>query len=120
MSRFRLWCRGRLGASFLPSGADIARIMAREGLDMDIEKAQLEPETVFARPLDIVTVGGRARGQKIAALGRWNLTLQDRLRATNEGMAPPAGQTAAEAATIEEIAKALALLQDEEKLNPHS
>ena len=89
-------------------------------LHMDIEKARLEPESVFARPLDIVTVVGLTRGQKIAALGRWNLTLQDRLRATNEGMAPPAGQTAAEAATIEEIAKALALLEDEEPPTPHS
>ena len=60
--------------------------------------------------MDIVQTPGLTRGQKIAALERWNQTLLDRIRATGEGMEPPPGQTAEEAATVEEISKALQLL----------
>jgi len=83
-----------------------------EIMNLNTEKARHEPDTVFARPLDIVNETGLSRGQKIAALERWNQTLQDRLRATGEGMAPPEGQTANEAATVEEIGRALEMLND--------
>jgi hypothetical protein len=82
-----------------------------EIVNINTEKARLEPDTVFASPLDIVAETGLTRGQKIAALKRWDLTLQDRLRATGEGMAPPEGQTAVEAATIQTISKALTFLE---------
>jgi hypothetical protein len=80
--------------------------------NLNTEKARLEPDSVFCRPLDIVSEPGLTRGQKIAALERWSQTLEDRMRATDEGMTPPAGRTAAEAATVEEIGKALRLLHD--------
>jgi hypothetical protein len=82
-----------------------------EIVNLNIEKARLEPDTVFASPLDIEAETGLTRGQKIAALKRWEQTLQDRLRATGEGMAPPEGQTALEAATIQKISKALTFLE---------
>ncbi len=83
-----------------------------EIMNLNTDKARLEPDTVFDRPLDIVSETGLTRGQKIAALERWSQALQDRIRATGEGMAPPAGQTAEEAAMIEEIGKALEQLRD--------
>ena len=79
-------------------------------LQLNMEKARLEPDSEFTRPHDIVESVGLTRGQKIAALQRWEQTLLDRMKATGEGMAPPAGQTATEAATVEEIAGALRLL----------
>ena len=82
-------------------------------LNRQMEKARIEPETVFSRPLDIVTDQGLTREQKFATLERWNLALQDRLRATGEGMAPRPGETAAEAALIEEIGDALRKLQND-------
>ena len=75
---------------------------------------RLDAEPAFARPLDIVTEVGLTRGQKLAALDRWEQTLKERLRATGEGMAPPEGQTADEAALIEEIAKAREFLKAQE------
>ncbi len=77
-----------------------------EILHLNTENARLDPEAVFNRPLNIVTEMGLTRGQKIATLDRWKEALQDRLTATGEGMAPPAGQTAQEAATIQEISEA--------------
>jgi hypothetical protein len=83
-----------------------------EIMKLNADKAQLESDTVFSRPIDIVEAPGLTRGQKIDALERWNQTLLDRIRATDEGMAPPAGQTAEEAATVQEISEALRLLHD--------
>ena len=80
---------------------------------LNTEKSRFEPDAVYAKAIDVVNEPGLNRGQKIATLERWNLTLQDRMRATNEGMAPEAGQTADEAASVVEIAQALALLRDE-------
>jgi hypothetical protein len=74
------------------------------------EDTSIEPETVFSRPLDVLVNDDLNHEQKSAALERWKEALQDRLRATGEGMAPPAGETAREAALIEEIGKALKLL----------
>lgn len=82
-----------------------------EIVNLNVEKARLEPDAVFADPLDIVAEIGFTRGQKIATLKRWEQSLQDRMRATGEGMAPPAGQTADEAATIVKIGKALEFLE---------
>jgi hypothetical protein len=82
-----------------------------EIMNLNSEKARLEPDAVFTSPLDIVAEAGLTRGQKIAALKRWEQTLNDRLRASSEGMTPPPGNSAAEAATIERIGKALEFLE---------
>lgn len=81
-----------------------------EILHINTDKARLAPETVFARPLDVVAEVGLTRGQKISALERWRNSLLDRIRSTEEGMQPPAGQTADESATVHEIAEALEFL----------
>jgi hypothetical protein len=84
-----------------------------EGMKSQEEETHFEPETVFSRPVDVLVDDDLNHEQKIAALERWKEALQDRLRATGEGMAPPAGETAREAALIEEIGKALKLLTPE-------
>lgn len=83
-----------------------------EIVHLDTEKSRFEPDAVYASPMDLVNEAGLNRGQKIAALERWSLTLQDRIRATGEGMAPEAGHTADESALVVEIAEALAQLRD--------
>lgn len=90
-----------------------------EIVKLDTEKARLGPERVFARPRDMVGTRGLTRGQKIAALERWRESLKDRLAATGEGMAPPAGDTADEAATVEEIAVAIEELSQDGDIGRH-
>ena len=84
-----------------------------EIININTEKSRFEPDAVYEKPDDVVKELGLTRGQKIAALERWELALHDRIRATGEGMAPEAGQTADEAATVIEIAQALAMLRDQ-------
>ena len=80
-------------------------------MSINTEKARLEPEAIFDVPGAVVEEPGLTRGQKIAALERWRATLLDRIRATGEGMAPAPGDTANEAATLEEISRALDALR---------
>ena len=75
------------------------------------EASPIEPEKMFSRPSDILRREGLAKEQKAALLARWRRGLLDRLRATGEGMAPPAGQTADEAALVEEIGQAEEILR---------
>ena len=82
-------------------------------IHLNTARSRFEPDAVYAQAIDVVNEPGLNRGQKIATLERWSLTLQDRMRATNEGMEPTDGQTADEAATIVEIAQALAVLRDQ-------
>ena len=55
-------------------------------MTVNVEKARLDPEAVFAQPLEIVYETSLTRGQKIAALERWKQELQDRIQATGEGL----------------------------------
>jgi hypothetical protein len=50
------------------------------------DKARQDPETVFARPVDIEKHVGLTRGQKLATLRRWEADVTQRLEATTEGM----------------------------------
>ena len=84
-----------------------------EIIHLNTEKSRFEPDAVYEKPADVVNEPGLTRGQKVAALECWELALQDRIRATGEGMAPEAGQTADEAATVIEVAQALAQLRDQ-------
>jgi hypothetical protein len=48
-------------------------------LRIDVEQARLHPEQVYARPADIIGEIGLTRGQKIAALERWEGRVHARL-----------------------------------------
>ena len=80
---------------------------------LNANQARLDPEAVFSDPSQVIAASGLTRGQKIATLDRWKQMLLERMRATTEGMAPVAGGTAEEAATVERISKALRALQEE-------
>lgn len=75
------------------------------------------PENVAAHPLEIAADPSMSKQQKIDALERWRDTLLQRIRATEEGMTPPADQTAEEDALVEQIAKALQLVKGEADLH---
>lgn len=81
--------------------------------EMYVEKSLIEPEVVFTSPKELVSSNSLTVAQKLDVLERWSRSLQDRIRATGEGMQPPAGQTADEAATIEAIGKAVKDLKTE-------
>ena len=64
---------------------------------------QVDPETRFSTPGNIVSDTGIDPDQKRKALDAWRCDLEDRLRATFEGMTPVAGRTAAEAALLAQV-----------------
>ena len=84
-------------------------------MHINTEAARFDPTSVFARPMDIVSEPALTLGQKLATLQRWADSLQDQLTATSEGMQTPPGMSAEAVATLEEIAKAQAILQEPEQ-----
>ncbi len=80
-------------------------------MHINTQAARLDPASAFARPMDIVSENGLTRGQKLAALQRWADSLHAHLAATSEGMRTPAGMSAKDLATLDEIGKAQAILQ---------
>ena len=73
-----------------------------EIMRIQTEKARRDPEAVFDRPGDIAKELGLTRGQKLAALKRWESDVTQRLKATTEGM-PGNGTSAEDSALLEEI-----------------
>jgi hypothetical protein len=53
---------------------------------LDHDKARNNPEAVFERPEDLSAEVGLTRGEKIAALKRWQGAVQRRLDSADEGM----------------------------------
>jgi hypothetical protein len=87
---------------------------------MTVKDASTDSESVYPLPAAVLSDSSLTHAQKIGVLKRWKANLVDRLRATGEGMTPPAGQTAREAAMIEPLTKALAVLEaaaDDEAVN---
>ena len=81
-------------------------------IHINTDAARLDPASVFARPMDIVSEVSLTRGQKLAALQRWADSLQDQLAAASEGMQTPPGRSADDVATLDEIAAAQTILQE--------
>jgi hypothetical protein len=61
---------------------------AMTGSEVDLDKAKLEPSSVFEHPQDVLTASGLTREDKLAVLARWELDAEALLRATEEGMPP--------------------------------
>lgn len=76
-----------------------------------IENARLNPESNFQRPRELLDDRLLTRGQKIAALTRWEQAVMQRLDATSEGM-PSNGTTSGDLKILEEIKLALDELDD--------
>jgi hypothetical protein len=78
---------------------------------LSIARARLEPEAVFDHPDQLLAEVLLTRGQKIAALRRWRQSLEDRIRAAEEGMQP-----AHPAETLRDMATLGALIEAEGRL----
>jgi hypothetical protein len=55
---------------------------------MDLEKAKLDPQSVFAAPHEVLGAPGLSPEDKKAILVRWEADVEALLRATEEGMPP--------------------------------
>jgi len=55
---------------------------------IDLDKAKLDPASVFRAPKDVLAAPGLSREDKKAILIRWEADADALLRATEEGMPP--------------------------------
>lgn len=75
------------------------------------DAAKLQPESVFESPLEIVNEDLLTRGEKLATLKRWQLSIFGALNASNEGMATR-GYASEQLTVLEEIEEAKARLKN--------
>jgi hypothetical protein len=62
----------------------------------DIDRAKLDPASVFRAPKDVLLVPGLSAEDKKAILARWEADVDALLRATGEGMPPSDNRSPAE------------------------
>jgi hypothetical protein len=55
---------------------------------IDLDKAKLDPQSVFSTPHEVITAPGLSSNDRKAILIRWEADLEALLRATGEGMPP--------------------------------
>jgi hypothetical protein len=55
---------------------------------MDLDKAKLDPQSVFTAPYEVLGAPGLSPEDKKAILVRWEADVEALLRATEEGMPP--------------------------------
>ena len=79
------------------------------------QNAREQPASVFADPWQLVAEIAMTRGEKLAALRRWEQSVIDEMTAANEGM-PPAEADGEQAALLTEIGKAILSLEGETPL----
>ena len=63
---------------------------------MDLEKAKLDPASVFRAPEDVLGAPGLSPEEKKSILVRWEADVEALLRATEEGMPPSENRSPAE------------------------
>ena len=76
---------------------------------MDLDKAMLDPNSVFHAPNDVLGVPGLSPEEKKQILVRWEADVEALLRATEEGM-PPADQPRSPAELLRAVHEAMQLL----------
>jgi hypothetical protein len=78
---------------------------------IDLDKAKLDPGSVFRRPEEVLAAAGLSSEDKKSILVRWEADLEALLRATEEGMPPsdsrrsPAEMLRAVHEAIEQLAR---------------
>jgi hypothetical protein len=72
---------------------------------LDRDAAKQNPETVFESPLEIVSEVLLTKGEKLATLDRWRLSILGQLDASNEGM-PTRGCSSRQLIALEGIEEA--------------
>ena len=78
------------------------------------DAAKQQPESAFESPLGIVNEMLLTKGEKLATLKRWRLSVLGELNASNEGMATRGyAREQLQLAVLEEIEQAKARLQPE-------
>jgi len=75
---------------------------------VDLDKAKLDPASVFRAPKDVLGAPGLSPDDKKAILVRWEADAEALLRATEEGMPPSENRSPAE--LLRAVHEALALL----------
>ena len=63
---------------------------------MDLDKAKLDPASVFRAPEDVLGAPGLSPEEKKSILVRWEADVEALLRATEEGMPPSENRSPAE------------------------
>jgi hypothetical protein len=63
---------------------------------MDLDKAKLDPQSVFHAPQDVLEAPGLSLAEKKSILARWAADVEALLRATEEGMPPSDNRSPAE------------------------
>ena len=76
---------------------------------MDLDKAELDPDSVFPAPKDVLGAPGLSPEEKKSILVRWEADLEALLRATEEGM-PLADQRRSPAELLRAVHEAMQLL----------
>jgi hypothetical protein len=76
-----------------------------KGKPLNRDAAKQQPESAFVRPLDVVDEKLLTKGEKLAALERWQQSILEQLKATSEGM-PTDGASAGYMEALEEIEEA--------------
>jgi hypothetical protein len=66
------------------------------GAAMDLDKAKLDPASVFHAPHDVLGAPGLSPEDKKSILVRWEADVEALLRATEEGMPPAENRSPAE------------------------
>jgi hypothetical protein len=79
---------------------------------MDLDKAKLDPDSVFHAPKDVLGAPGLSPEEKKSILVRWEADLEALLRATEEGM-PPADQRRSPAELLRAVHEAMQLLDSD-------
>jgi hypothetical protein len=69
------------------------------------QEARYNPEGEFEHPNELANAVGLTRGEKLAALDRWEFQVERRLAAGSEGM-PTWGRAAADLKLLEDIRRA--------------
>ena len=72
---------------------------------LDRDAAKQHPDTVFESPLEIVNEVLLTKGEKLATLERWRLSVLRQLDASNEGM-PTRGYSSRQLIALEAIEEA--------------
>jgi hypothetical protein len=77
---------------------------------MDLDKAKLDPQTVFLAPHDVLGAAGLSPEDKKSILVRWEADVEALLRATEEGM-PPADTRRSPAELLRAVHEAMESLE---------
>ena len=80
---------------------------------IDLEKAKLDPGSVFSSPEDVLEVHGLTDEDKRAILLRWEDDAEALLRATEEGMPPV--ETRAPAEILRSVQAALSRIEERDR-----